>query len=676
MKESVAKGRIQELRLTLEHHRYLYHTLDTPEISDEIYDSLIRELDTLEKEFPKFDHPMSPTHRVGGEPLTEFKKVKHEIPQWSYDNVFSFEELLAWQKKLTNILDKENIKERPTYVAELKIDGLKIILTYEEGVLVRAATRGDGEMGEDITENIKTVKSIPLFLSEPVSMTVIGEAWIDKHDLEKINKDRVREGLPLYANTRNLAAGTLRQLDANIVAKRNIHIFAYDIEGIKGKNIFNSQWEELDLLKKLGFEVNADSKHCMNLEEVDKFYHSWITRRHNERYGIDGLVVKVNEQSLCERLGYTAKAPRFGIAYKFPAEEVTTKLKGITLQVGRTGAITPVAELEGTRVAGSLVKRATLHNREEIERLDVRIGDTVMLRKAGDVIPEIFDVVTSLRPKNAKRFVMPTICPACGSVLKNEQSVSGDDSVAVYCKNKSCPAKHRENIIHFVSRKALNIDGLGEKILETFIDLGLVHTYADIFRLKKEDIEGLPSFGEKSAENLIEAITGARKQPFDKFLFSLGIRHVGEENARLLATHIQKPEKVFDVTEMEIEALYGVGGAVAKSFVSWFADSKNKKMYQDLLHYLTIEPFVVEKVSSSLQDKTFVLTGTLEAYSREKAGEEIRKRGGTVTNTVSSKTSFVVAGENPGSKLDEAQKKGVRVLSENDFLQLINSKKS
>lgn len=676
MKESVAKGRIQELRLTLEHHRYLYHTLDTPEISDEIYDSLIRELDTLEKEFPKFDHPMSPTHRVGGEPLTEFKKVKHEIPQWSYDNVFSFEELLAWQKKLTNILDKENIKERPTYVAELKIDGLKIILTYEEGVLVRAATRGDGEMGEDITENIKTVKSIPLFLSEPVSMTVIGEAWIDKHDLEKINKDRVREGLPLYANTRNLAAGTLRQLDANIVAKRNIHIFAYDIEGIKGKNIFNSQWEELDLLKKLGFEVNADSKHCMNLEEVDKFYHSWITRRHNERYGIDGLVVKVNEQSLCERLGYTAKAPRFGIAYKFPAEEVTTKLKGITLQVGRTGAITPVAELEGTRVAGSLVKRATLHNREEIERLDVRIGDTVMLRKAGDVIPEIFDVVTSLRPKNAKRFVMPTVCPACGSVLKNEQSVSGDDSVAVYCKNKSCPAKHRENIIHFVSRKALNIDGLGEKILETFIDLGLVHTYADIFRLKKEDIEGLPSFGEKSAENLIEAITGARKQPFDRFLFSLGIRHVGEENARLLATHIQKPEKVFDVTEMEIEALYGVGGAVAKSFVSWFADSKNKKMYQDLLHYLIIEPFVVEKVSSSLQDKTFVLTGTLEAYSREKAGEEIRKRGGTVTNTVSSKTSFVVAGENPGSKLDEAQKKGVRVLSENDFLQLINSKKS
>lgn len=676
MKESVAKKRIQELRLILEHHRFLYHTLDAPEISDEIYDSLIRELDALEKEFPKFDHPMSPTHRVGGEPLTQFKKVKHEIPQWSYDNVFSFEELLAWQKKLTNILDKENIKERPTYVAELKIDGLKIILTYEEGILVRAATRGDGETGEDITENIKTVKSIPLFLAQPISMTVIGEAWIDKHDLEKINKERSREGLPLYANTRNLAAGTLRQLDASVVAKRNIHIFAYDIEGIKGESIFDSQWEELMLLKKLGFEVNTDSEHFKDLEAVEKFYHSWIARRHNERYGIDGLVVKVNEQFLCERLGYTAKSPRFGIAYKFPAEEVTTKIKAITLQVGRTGAITPVAELEGTRVAGSLVKRATLHNKEEIERLDVRVGDTVMLRKAGDVIPEIFDVVTSLRPKNAKKFVMSATCPACGSVLKNERSVSGDESVAVYCKNKSCPAKHRENIIHFVSRKALNIEGLGEKILETFIDLGLVHTYADIFRLKKEDIEGLPGFGEKSAENLIMAIKNARKQPLDRFLFSLGIRHVGEENARLLALHIQKPEKVFDVTEMEIEALYGVGSAVAKSFVAWFADQKNKKEYQDLLQYLTIEPFVVEKVSNSLQNKTFVLTGTLEAYSREKAGEEIRKRGGTVTNTVSSKTSFVVAGENPGSKLDEAQKKGVQILSEDEFLQLINGTKS
>lgn len=671
MNKSEAKKRIQELRLLLEHHRYLYHTLDAPEISDEIYDSLLRELDGLEKKYPELDHAMSPTHRVGGKPLKEFKKVKHEVAQWSYDNVFSFAELIAWEKKLLNILEKENIKARPTYVAELKIDGLKIVLTYEEGVLVRAATRGDGEVGEDITENVKTIKSIPLFLPDSVSMTVIGEAWIDKSQLEKINKERADQGLPLYANTRNFAAGTLRQLDPNIVAKRNIHIFAYDIEGAKGKQIFQSQWQELELLKKLGFEVNTDSRKCESLEEAQAFYVSWIESRHKKSYGIDGLVIKVNEQALCERLGYTAKAPRFGIAYKFPAEEVTTILRAITLQVGRTGAITPVAELDPVRVAGSLVKRATLHNREEIERLDVRVGDTVSLRKAGDVIPEIFDVIKSLRPKNAKKFNMPSLCPECNSTLKNETSVSGEESVALYCKNPDCPAKHRENIIHFVSRKALNIDGLGERILETFIDLGLIHTYADIFRLKKEDIEGLPGFGEKSAQNLIDAITDAKKQSFDRFLYALGIRHVGEETARLLASHIKEPEKVFQIREEEIENLYGIGGAVAKSFISWFKDARNKKMYEDVLSYLEIESFSVEKVDTSLSGKIFVLTGTLVKFSREKAGEEIRKRGGVVTNTVSSKTSFVIAGENPGSKLDEALKKDVPVLQEAQFLDLI-----
>ena len=671
MKKAEVEKRIRELRLTLEHHRYLYHTLDAPEISDEIYDSLLRELDSLEKEFPEFDHPMSPTHRVGGEPIAEFQKVKHDIPQWSYDNVFSLDELLAWEKKLLNILEKEDIKKRPTYVAELKIDGLKIVLTYEKGVLVRAATRGDGEVGEDITENVKTVRSIPLFLAEPISMTVIGEAWIDKHDLEKINKQRIKESLPIYANTRNLAAGTLRQLDPSIVAKRNIHIFAYDIEGIEKEYTFESQWEELALLKKLGFEVNNDSKKCFNLEQVEKVYQGWIHRRHNENYGIDGLVVKVNEQDLCERLGYTAKSPRFGIAYKFPAEEVTTILRAIALQVGRTGAITPVAELDPVFVAGSLVKRATLHNKEEIERLDARVGDTVSLRKAGDVIPEIFDVVKSLRPKNAKKFVMPSKCPSCDSMLQNEHSVSGDESVALYCKNKDCPAKHRENIIHFVSRKALNIEGLGEKILETFIDLGLVHTYADIFRLKREDIEGLPGFGEKSAENLINAIEKAKEQPFDRILYALGIRHVGEETARLLAAHIQKPKKVFQITEAEIEGLYGVGGAVASSFVSWFKDARNKSMYEDVCEYLVIEEFKNEKINANLTGKTFVLTGTLETLSREKAGEEVRKRGGSVSNTVSSKTSYVVVGANPGSKLEDAQKKGVQTLSEVEFLDLI-----
>lgn len=671
MKESVAKKRIQELRFTLERHRYLYHTLDAPEISDEIYDSLLRELDGLEKEFPKFDHPMSPTHRVGGEPIAAFKKVKHDISQWSYDNVFSLLELAAWEKKLLNILEKEGITDRPTYVAELKIDGLKIVLTYEEGVLVRAATRGDGEVGEDITENIKTVKSIPLFLARPISMTVIGEAWIAKSELEKINKERVQNNLPVYANTRNFAAGTLRQLDPSIVSKRNIHIFAYDIEGAQGKNMFTSQWQELELLKELGFEVNTDSKQCKNLEEVELFYNSWIEKRQNEAYGIDGLVVKVNEQALCERLGYTAKAPRFGIAYKFPAEEVTTILRAITLQVGRTGAITPVAELDPVRVAGSLVKRATLHNREEIERLDVRIGDTVMLRKAGDVIPEIFDVVKSLRPKNAKKFVMPSTCPACDSVLQTEVSVTGDTSVALYCKNDACPAKHRENIIHFVSRKALNIDGLGEKILETFIDLGLIHTYLDIFTLQKEDIEGLPQFGEKSAENIIASINIARTQPLYRLLFALGIRHVGEETARLIAAHIKVPHNALSVTESELENIHGVGGAVASSFTTWFKNKTNRVQFEELLTQMTIEKAEESMGNKKWTGMTFVITGTLEKYSRDEASDIVREHGGTVSASVSTKTSYLLAGANAGSKLSEALKKNVKILTEEKFVALL-----
>lgn len=670
MTKNDAKKRIVELRLTLEHHRYLYHTLDAPEISDEVYDSLMRELDTLEKKYPDLDHPMSPTHRVGGEPLTEFTKVKHEVAQWSYDNVFSFDELSAWEKKIRTMLQKESINHAPQYVCELKIDGLKIILTYKEGVLVRAATRGDGEVGEDITENIKTVKSIPLFLSEPFSMTVIGEAWIDKQDLENINRDRHTQGLPLYANTRNLAAGTLRQLDPSVVAQRNIHIFAYDIEALDGSTL-STQEEELLLLTRLGFEVNRDYLKARTLDEVQQFYEKWVPKRHSERYGIDGLVVKVNQLSLCERLGYTAKSPRFGIAYKFPAEEVATVLRAVTFQVGRTGAVTPVAELEPVRVAGSLVKRATLHNRDEIERLGICIGDTVSLRKAGDVIPEIFDVITSLRPKHAKKVVMPDMCPECGYRLQTEWSVLGEESVALYCKNGDCPAKHREGIIHFVSRKALNIEGLGEKILENFIDLGLVRSYADIFRLKKEDIEGLPGFGEKSAENVIASIARAREQTLDRFLFALGIRHVGEETARLIASHVGTVDRLYRVSQGELEALHGVGKAVAESVATWFADEVNKRRVHDVCQYIHIPDYIDEKVNTTLSGQVFVLTGTLEDFSREQAADEIRKRGGSVSGTVSAKTTYVVAGANPGSKLEEARKKGVKVISEADFKMLI-----
>ena len=433
--------RIGELRRLLERHRILYHVHDKPEISDEVYDSLMRELEKLEKENPDFYSSLSPAVRIGGDVIDHFEKVTHTVKQWSFDNVFNFKELLDWEERNLTILKKENIKETPTYVAEMKIDGLKVILTYEDGNFVRAATRGNGEIGEDITENIKTVKSIPLVLPEKVSFIVIGEAWMKKKDLERINKEREKDGLALYANTRNLAAGTLRQLDPKIVATRNIQIYAYDVEQTidnrqKTTDYPKTQEEELELLSKFGFLVNKDRKVCKNLKEAQTFYEKWIEKRHTQDYGIDGLVIKINERKLWDELGYTAKSPRGGIAYKFPAEVVATKLLDITVQVGRTGAITPVAELAPVLLAGSTVSRATLHNEDEIKRLDVRVGDTVSLRKAGDVIPEIFDVFKELRPKNAKTFVMPTNCPSCDSKLSRIQ-IGKELSAALYCLNKS-----------------------------------------------------------------------------------------------------------------------------------------------------------------------------------------------------------------------------------------------
>lgn len=660
-----AKKRVEDLRLTLEHHRYLYHVLDAPTVSDEVYDSLIRELDALEKKYPELDNPMSPTHRVGHEPLDHFEKVTHEIKQWSFDNVFSFEELLAWEERNETLLRKEGITQKPTYVAELKIDGLKVILTYNNGVLVRGATRGNGEIGEDITENIKTIRSIPLLLPEKLSITVIGEAWMKKKDLEKINKERAQEGLPLYANTRNLAAGTLRQLDPNIVASRNLQIFAYDIEG----GNFTTQREELETLERFGFLVNNDKRYCTTLKEVETFYKQWVAKRGGEDYGIDGLVIKINERKLWDVLGYTAKSPRGGIAYKFPAEEVTTKLLAISLQVGRTGAVTPVAELLPVLVAGSRVKRATLHNMDEIERLDVRIGDTVMLRKAGDVIPEIFDVVVTLRPKSAKKFVMPKTCPECDSVLVKE-IVGKEESSAWYCKNKDCPAKHLENLIHFASKKGMYIEELGDKTIETFHDLGLITSRASMFKLKKEDIEGLDGFGEKSAENILASIEKARTVPLSRFLFALGIRHVGEQTAKDIAKHFGTFEALQKASLEEIISVEGVGEKVGASLFEYLHDAHSQKIVSDLQKEITILG-EKKKTNGKLTGLTFVITGTLPTLSRDEAKKIIEDNGGKVSSSVSLKTSYLVAGEEAGSKLANAQKLGVRIITEQDLTELV-----
>ncbi len=664
MDKKEAKVRISVLRKTLEKHRFLYHVKDAPIILDEAYDTLLNELDNLEKKYPEFDNPMSPTHRVGGTPIDHFEKVRHTIPQWSFDNVFDFEGLQNWEERNITILKKAEINKSPTYVTEMKIDGLKIILTYEKGILVRGATRGDGEIGEDITENVKTIKSIPLILPEEISMTVIGEAWMKKKDLEKINKERAKNEMALYANTRNLTAGTLRQLDPKIVASRNIQLFAYDIEGLKVK----SQEKELELLERFGFLVNDDRKYCKNLKEVQTFYDKWKNKRLNENYGIDGLVIKINERDIWDELGYTAKSPRGGIAYKFPAEVVVTKLNSITLQVGRTGAITPVAELAPVLLAGSIVKRATLHNIDEIKRLGVRVGDTVYLRKAGDVIPEIFDVMKDMRKKNAKEFVMPDKCPECESELVREKS-GKELSVAFYCKNKSCPAKHLEGLIHFVSKKGLNIEELGERTVELFHDIGLITDFSSIFKLKKEDIEGLEGFGEKSADNLIKSIEKSRIVPLHRFLFALGIRHTGEQTAKDIAYHFGNFEKIRKASFEELSNVEGVGEKVAQSICEFFADAKNSQEIDLLLKELKIT--TEKKNIGKLNNLTFVITGTLPTLSRDEAKDLIEKNGGHVSSSVSSKTNYLLCGENAGSKYDDAVKFGTKIINEDEFKKLV-----
>ena len=669
MNEKQAKDRIGILRQLLEKYRYEYHVIDYPTVSDYLYDSLLSELASLETKFPKLDHPMSPTHRVGGSLQKGFKKVVHEIKQWSYDNVFDFEGLVAWEKRLINILEKEKIKSIPTYVCELKIDGLKVVLTYEQGVLVNAATRGDGITGEDITENIKTVRSIPKFLSKPLNITVIGEAWIGQKELAKINRQRVGDGEPEYANTRNLAAGTLRQLDSRTVSNRNIQMFVYDIDGPDAPD---EQIKELALLKELGFKVNTHSKYCKNLKEIQNFYDGWSKKRNNEDYGVDGVVIKVNERVLCDVLGYTAKSPRYGIAYKFPSEEVSTVLKGISVQVGRTGTITPVAELDPVLVYGSVVSRATLHNKDEIKRLDLRIGDTVVLRKAGDVIPEIVSVIKDLRPKSARVFNMPTVCPACNTELKNIGS-GKDISVALYCTNTECPAKEYKKFVYFVSKKAFDIDGLGEKIIEEFLSLGIISNIADIFKIRHEDIMHLEGFGEKSASNLMESIKKSKNINFDRFVYALGIPGVGDETAKDLSRTYQSIDEFLMADFESLNNIFGIGDKIATEIVRWNSTSKNKKLIKELQKHVVIKYNKTNVGIGHLKGLTFVLTGTLKNHSRDDIKSMIEQNGGKVLSSVSKSTSFLVAGDNPGSKLANAQRLGVDILNEEQFLKKIKT---
>ena len=722
--KSEIKKRVEKLRREIDKYRYEYHVLDRPEVSDDIFDSLMRELRGYEEKYPDLRSSDSPSQRIGGEPLKKFEKVAHLHRQWSLDDAFSFSEVKKWEEKVLRLLEKKSSHSSSTsfaaanrggglgYCVEVKIDGLKIVLTYEKGLLVRAATRGDGVIGENVTEQVKTIQSVPLKLNQDIDIVAVGEAWMKKSDLEKINKERVKKGEAPFANSRNAAAGSIRQLDPKITAKRRLDSFIYDIDEIsnfkfqisnkiqnpKSKKIAKpeTQAEELRLLEHLGFKVNKNYKLCKGLNEVQKLFESWEHKRNKQEYGIDGLVIKINDNDLQRELGYTGKAPRWAVAYKFIPEKVTTIVEDIKVQIGRTGALTPVAHLRPVQVAGSMVSRATLHNEDEIKRLDIHIGDTVVIHKAGDVIPEIVEVLKNLRTGKEKKFHMPSICPICGGSVKRETiktGKKGETSAAHYCQNKKCFAIEKENIIHFVSRKGFDIEGLGEKIVEQLMNEGLVSNMADIFELKTGDLEPLERFAEKSADNLVKAIDQAKKIEFPKFLYALGIRHVGEETAVLIAKAISmefqisnfkfqiksKIRNLNDIIEyfpkIGIEdwlKIKGIGGKSAESLHDWFNGKENIKLLEkmkDLGVEVTIPKLKISNLK--LQGQTFVLTGELESLSRDAAKEKIRALGGDISSSVSKNTSFVIVGKNPGSKYDKARELGVKILSEIEFKELM-----
>lgn len=664
------QNRAEKLRKLIAYHGHAYHTLDAPEISDEAYDSLVKELEGLEATFPKLKTVDTVSDRVGGEPLKEFVKVEHEVRQWSFNDAFNFDEMKDWEDRILNFAKKAGVQdEKIEYCCELKIDGLKIVLTYEDGKLARGVTRGDGVVGEDVTNNVRTITDIPLELSDKVSLIAGGEAWIGKSDLVKINAARGKTGLPLYANTRNLAAGSIRQLDPKIAAARNLHFFTYDLEQVNNTPPL-TQADELGFLKSLGFSVSPQFKICKTLNEVQKYYEEWTRKKDTLEYGLDGIVVKINSRRIQEALGFTGKAPRWAIAYKFPAEQVTTVVEDIVLQIGRQGTLTPVAHLRPVVVAGSTVSRATLHNEDEIKRLDVRIGDTVILQKAGDVIPDIVSVVKELRTGKEREYVWPKRVADCGGGGEIER-VPGE--AAWRCKNKNSFSQIKRRFYHFVGKHAFDIDGLGPKVIDALFDAQLISEYADIFTLKKGDLLALERFAEKSADNLLEAIEKSRAATLARLIIGLSIPQVGEETAILLAQNCGSIERLKDEKMERLEEISGVGPIVAEEIVKWFADKENTKQLDKLLKQIKIKQKVAssEEQGGKFKGKTFVLTGTLATMTRDEAKDKIRALGGSVSSSVSKETDYVVAGESAGSKYEKALELGVKILNESEFQKML-----
>lgn len=668
MTKTTAKQRIEKLKKLINRYSYRYHVLDDPEVDDAAWDSLKRELSQLERQYPEFVAPDSPTQRVSGKALDKFEKVTHRVRMLSLQDAFSSRELQDWETRIKKLV----VNRKPDYFAELKVDGFAVSLIYRNGLFVRGSTRGDGRVGENVTQNLKTIPAIPLRLRLPNKakvkravkegeIEIRGEVYMTKQAFAKVNKEREKKGLSLYANPRNTAAGSIRQLDPKVAASRQLNFLAYELVTDLGQR---THQEKHQIVRALGFRTGAE-RYCVKLTNVLKFWKEIDKKRNKLPYQIDGIVVLVNNNRLFEKMGVVGKAPRGAIALKFPAEEVTTQVEDIVIQVGRTGALTPVAHLKPVHIGGTLVTRATLHNEDEIKRLNVRIGDTVVVQRAGDVIPDVVKVLKELRTGREKRFKMPRRCPVCGS-----RAVRPKGEAVHRCSSKRCGAQRRKLLTHFVSRTAFDIEGLGPKILDQLMDEGLVSSAVDLFSLTRGDLLPLERFAEKSAENLVKAIAAKKRIPLARFIYALGIRHVGEETAIALAHHFGSLAKLSRAGQEELRQVKDIGGVVAESVYQWFNDKGNQKFVRALLKsgLKIIKPRMVKRKLAGL---TFVLTGELKRFTRDEAKAKIRELGGDISGSVSKQTDFVVVGKEPGSKYQRAKKLKIKLLNEQEFLKMI-----
>ncbi|MFQ5794973.1 MAG: NAD-dependent DNA ligase LigA [Candidatus Bipolaricaulia bacterium] len=664
-----ARRRVDELRQEIEEHNYRYHILDRPTISDAEYDALFRELEQLEARYPELRIPTSPTQRIGASPVDEFKTIRHTTPMLSLSNAFVEDEVREFDVRTKRMLGMERI----VYVTEPKFDGLAVELVYEAGVFVRGSTRGDGITGEDITLNLRTIPSIPLRLRRPADLevpgqlAVRGEVYMDRADFKALNRRQAEAEKPPFANPRNAAAGSLRQLDPQVTAERPLKIFCYDVGEAVGIS-FETQGQLLKTLPKLGFRVNPWHRRCETIDEAISAYREMLAGRESLPYEIDGIVIKVNDLLLRRKLGEKTRSPRWALAYKFPPQQAITRVNDIVVQVGRTGALTPVAELEPVRLKGVEIRRATLHNLDEIRRKDIRIGDTVVIERAGDVIPKVIRVLPDRRRGDEREFNMPDRCPICGSPVTRLP-----DEVIHRCLNISCPAQFKESLKHFASKGGVDIEGLGDRLIDQLVETALVKELPDLYRLKLEDLVKLERMAEKSANNLLDAIERSKEIPFDRFIYALGIRYVGEHLARVLTDHFPDVETLANASEEELLGIDEIGPQVTGSLIDFFADLKNQETIEQLweVGVVIVTDAEPQEMISDLSEKRFVFTGKLEGWTRGEARAQVEALGGRITSSVSRNTDFVVAGENPGAKLERARELGVRILSEEEFNDLI-----